>query len=86
MRANTETSLLIQSGENKLRVILRQPERVVAAIRATGKEVHYHVFRHEGHAFRHWKYQMAYYRKAEAFPRRCPGRRSSGFDFERLGN
>lgn len=85
MRANTEKPLLLQSGENKLRVILRQSGRVVAAIRATGK-VHYHVCRHEGLAFRHWKDQMAYYRKAEAFPRRCPGRRSSGFDFERLGN
>ncbi|NKC14003.1 MAG: prolyl oligopeptidase family serine peptidase [Gammaproteobacteria bacterium] len=79
-------ALLVLHGENDPRVRNDQSERMVAALKAAGKNVTYHVFANEGHGFRHWKNRMTTLRKVEDFLAGCLGGRSSGFDYYQLGS
>ena len=78
--------LLIFHGANDPRVKIDQSDRMVAALKAAGKNVDYKVIKGEGHGYGHWKNQLDYYRKAEDFLSECLGGRSSGFDFYQLGS
>jgi dipeptidyl aminopeptidase/acylaminoacyl peptidase len=78
--------VLIIQGANDVRVKQDQSDRMVAALRAAGKQVDYLVIRGEGHRIRHWKNRLTQYRAIEDFLAPCLGGRSSGFDFYQLGS
>ena len=81
-----ERPLLIIQGANDVRVKQDQSDRMVAALRAAGKEVDYKVIAGEGHHIRHWKNRLDVYRASEDFLAACLGGRSSGFDYYQLGS
>lgn len=78
--------LLIMHGANDPRAVLEHSDRMVAALRASDKDVEYMVIQDEGHGFDHWKHQMTRYRKTEDFLADCLGGRSGGLDFYQLGS
>ena len=78
--------VLIIQGANDVRVKQEQSDRMVAALRAAGKEVDYLVIKDEGHRIRHWKNRLTEYRAIEDFLAPCLGGRSSGFDYYQLGS
>jgi len=81
-----ERPVLIIQGANDVRVKQDQSDRMVAALRAAGKQVDYLVINGEGHRIRHWKNRLAVYRATEDFLATCLGGRSSGFDYYQLGS
>ena len=78
--------VLIIQGANDVRVKQDQSDRMVAALRAAGKDVDYLVIKGEGHRIRHWKNRLTEYRAIEDFLAPCLGGRSSGFDYYQLGS
>ena len=81
-----ERPLLVIQGANDVRVKQEQSDRMVAALRAAGKEVDYLVLSGEGHGIRHWPSRLKVYRATEDFLAHCLGGRSSGFDYYQLGS
>jgi dipeptidyl aminopeptidase/acylaminoacyl peptidase len=78
--------VLVIQGANDVRVKQDQSDRMVAALRAAGKDVDYLVIKGEGHRIRHWKNRLTEYRAIEDFLAPCLGGRSSGFDYYQLGS
>ena len=83
--ANVRAPLLVMHGVNDPRVKFDQSERMVAALRATGKQVEFVSFEGDGHGNQKWTNNLAMYRHAEDFLAKCLGGRSSGFDYYQLG-
>lgn len=77
--------LLVMHGVNDARVKFDQSQRMVAALRAAGKEVEFVSFRGDGHGNQKWTNNLLMYRRTEDFLARCLGGRSGGFDYYQLG-
>jgi dipeptidyl aminopeptidase/acylaminoacyl peptidase len=59
--------LLIAQGANDPRVKQAESEQIVAALKATGKEVEYLLYPDEGHGFARPENRLSFYAAAEAF-------------------
>lgn len=77
--------LLIVQGANDPRVKQQESDQIVKALRASGKEVEYLLFKDEGHGIRKWTNNLIYKRKLEDFLAKHLGGRSAGFDYYELG-
>ncbi len=79
--------LMIIQGSNDVRVIRSQSDRMVKALRETGKPVEYILLEGAGHQFRSWgwKTRMKTYRKIERFLAQHLGGRADGFDYALFG-
>jgi dipeptidyl aminopeptidase/acylaminoacyl peptidase len=62
-----ERPLLVAQGANDVRVLRDQSDRLVAALRARGRDVRYLVFDDEGHAIQRWQSQVVLHRAIEDF-------------------
>jgi dipeptidyl aminopeptidase/acylaminoacyl peptidase len=78
--------LLVIQGANDVRVKQEQSDRMVAALRAAGKDVDYLLIRGEGHRILHWQNRLTQYRAMEDFLAGCLGGRSAGFDLYQLAS
>lgn len=77
--------LMIVQGANDPRVTQLESDQIVKALRASGKEVEYLLFKDEGHGIRKWTNNLVYHRKMEDFLAKHLGGRSAGFDYYELG-
>lgn len=76
--------LLVVHGANDIRVLRRDSDDVVRALRARGKPVHYLVFPDEGHSISKWRNRLALWRTVEDLFESCLGGRNAGFDLFEL--
>lgn len=77
--------LLIVQGANDPRVKQQESDQIVKALRGSGKEVEYLLFKDEGHGIRKWTNNLIYHRKMEDFLAKHLGGRSAGFDYYEIG-
>ena len=77
--------LMIVQGANDPRVTQLESDQIVKALRASGKEIDYLLFKDEGHGIRKWTNNLIYHRKMEDFLAKHLGGRSAGFDYYELG-
>lgn len=77
--------LLIVQGANDPRVKQQESDQIVKALRESGKEVEYLLFKDEGHGIRKWTNNLIYKRKLEDFLAKHLGGRSAGFDYFEIG-
>ncbi len=77
--------LLIVQGANDPRVKQLESDQMVKALRKSGKEVEYLLFKDEGHGIRKWTNNLIYKRKLEDFLAKHLGGRSAGFDYYEIG-
>ena len=77
--------LMVVQGANDPRVTQLESDQIVKALRASGKEVEYLLFKDEGHGIRKWTNNLIYHRKMEDFLAKHLGGRSAGFDYYELG-
>jgi dipeptidyl aminopeptidase/acylaminoacyl peptidase len=77
--------LMIVQGANDPRVTQLESDQMVKALRDSGKEVEYLLFKDEGHGIRKWTNNLTYHRKMEDFLAKHLGGRSAGFDYYQLG-
>ncbi|HHD56974.1 MAG TPA: S9 family peptidase [Desulfobulbaceae bacterium] len=76
--------LLIVQGANDPRVKQMEADQMVKALRESGKEVEYLLFKDEGHGIRKWTNDLIFHRKMEDFLAKHLGGRSAGFDYYEL--
>jgi len=76
---------LIVYGAHDARVSHGQSEKMVAALRAAGKDVQSIELSEEGHLISRWPSNLRMYRAIEDFFAGCLGGRSAGFDYYQLG-
>jgi dipeptidyl aminopeptidase/acylaminoacyl peptidase len=81
---NVQNPLLIVQGANDPRVKQQEADQIVKALRGSGKEVDYLLFKDEGHGIRKWQNNMVFYRRMEDFLAKHLGGRSAGFDYYEL--
>lgn len=72
--------LLVIHGANDIRVLRRDSDEVVAALRQRGHPVEYLLFNNEGHSISRWRNRLAMWRTIEDTLADCLGGRSAGFD------
>ena len=77
--------LMIVQGANDPRVTQLESDQIVKAMRKSGKQVEYLLFKDEGHGIRKWTNRLKYYRRMEDFLAKQLGGRSAGFDYYELG-
>lgn len=77
--------LMIVQGANDPRVTQLESDQMVKALRASGKEVDYLLFKDEGHGIGKWTNNLIYHRRMEDFLAKHLGGRSAGFDYFQLG-
>jgi dipeptidyl aminopeptidase/acylaminoacyl peptidase len=75
-----EKPVLIVQGANDVRVRPDHADRMVQALRSSGKSVQYLVVPKMGHGMGYWVHRLAVLRKTETFLRECIGGRASRFD------
>lgn len=85
MAANARAPVLVMHGMNDVRVKLEQSQRMVQALRDSGKDVRFVTFSGDGHGNYRWNTNLKLYRETEDFLAGCLGGRSSGFDYYQLG-
>jgi dipeptidyl aminopeptidase/acylaminoacyl peptidase len=76
--------LLVIHGANDIRVLRRDSDEVVAALRQRGHPVDYLLFNNEGHSISRWRNRLAMWRTIEDTLADCLGGRSAGFDYYEL--
>jgi len=77
--------VMIVYGAHDARVAHGQSEKMVAALKAAGKDVQSIELTEEGHLIRRWPSNLKMYRAIEDFFAGCLGGRSAGFDYYQLG-
>ncbi len=83
--AAVKNPLMIVQGANDPRVTQKESDQIVKALRDSGKEVEYLLFKDEGHGIKKWTNNMKFQRKMEDFLAKHLGGRSAGFDYYEIG-
>ena len=84
---NVQSPILMIQGANDVRVIRDQSDRMVEALRRSGKDVRYTLLDGAGHSLSNmtWQTRILMFRQIERFLAQHLGGRADGFDYAVLG-